>query len=75
MSDRFEGAVRNASGRVQETAGELVGDARTQAGGAYKQAAGAIQENAATFRDVIRSQPLVAALVAAGIGYFLGRLS
>ena len=31
MSDRFEGAVRNASGRVQETAGELVGDARTQA--------------------------------------------
>jgi uncharacterized protein YjbJ (UPF0337 family) len=75
MNDRFEGTVRTVAGRAQDAAGGMVGDVKTQARGAYNQASGAVQQHTATFREVIRSQPLVAAFVAAGIGYFLGRLS
>ena len=75
MSDRFEGTVRRAGGRVQEAAGDLVGDAKTRASGVYDQAAGAVQQHSGALSDVIRSQPLASAFVAAGIGYILGRLS
>ena len=75
MGDRLEGTVRRAGGRMQEASGDLVGDAKTQASGAYNQAAGAVQQRAGAFSDVIRSQPLASAFVAAGICYILGRLS
>jgi uncharacterized protein YjbJ (UPF0337 family) len=75
MSDRVQGTVRDMGGRVQESVGNLAGDAKTQAEGLYNQAAGQAQNAAGQFSDVIRSQPLVSALVALGLGYVLGRLT
>jgi uncharacterized protein YjbJ (UPF0337 family) len=75
MSDRFEGAARDMGGRMQQKVGEFAGDARTQAEGLYNQAAGQAQEQVARLSDVIRDQPITAALVALGIGYLLGRFT
>ena len=75
MTDRVEGAAREFGGRVQEAAGNLTGDARTQAQGMYNQATGQAQQAAAQFSDVVKAQPVVATLVALAIGYMLGRLT
>jgi uncharacterized protein YjbJ (UPF0337 family) len=75
MSDRVEGAARNVGGRVQETVGNMAGDAKTQAEGLYNQAAGQAQQAAGQFSDMIKSQPIAAALIAVGVGYILGRLT
>jgi uncharacterized protein YjbJ (UPF0337 family) len=82
MSDRFEGSVREMGGRVEQKLGEAVGDARTQADGVYNQAAGRAQQvwgqaQGATeqLSDTIRAQPLIAAAVALGIGYLIGRFT
>jgi uncharacterized protein YjbJ (UPF0337 family) len=63
------------AGRVQEKMGEFAGDAKTQAEGLYNQAAGQAQQQVARLGDVIKGQPITAALVAVGIGYLLGRLT
>jgi uncharacterized protein YjbJ (UPF0337 family) len=75
MSDRFQGAAREMGGRVQQAVGEAVGDAKTQASGLYNEAAGQAQQQAAKLSDLIKDQPLGAALLAVGIGYLLGRLT
>jgi uncharacterized protein YjbJ (UPF0337 family) len=75
MNDGIEGTAREMGGRMQQTIGETIGDAKTQANGLYNQAAGQAQQQAARLSDVIKEQPLAAALVAAGIGYLLGRLT
>lgn len=82
MSDKFEGTAREMGGRMQETVGRTVGDAKTQADGLYNQATGRAQqawgqaqEVTEQTSEIIRAQPLVAALVALGIGYILGRLT
>jgi uncharacterized protein YjbJ (UPF0337 family) len=75
MSDRVGGTAREFGGRVQEGVGNLTGDTKTQAEGLYNQASGQAQQAAAQFSDVVRAQPVVAALVALGIGYVLGRLT
>jgi len=82
MSDRFEGTVREMGGRAQQTIGEAVGDAKTQADGIYNQAAGKAQQvwgqaqdASEQLSDTIRAQPLIAAAVALGIGYLIGRLT
>jgi uncharacterized protein YjbJ (UPF0337 family) len=75
MDDGFEGTAREMGGRAQQTIGDAIGDAKTQAAGLYNQAAGQAQQQAARLSDVIKEQPLAAALVAAGIGYLLGRLT
>ena len=75
MNDRVEGAAREFGGRVQETVGNVTGDAKTQAQGMYNQAAGQAQQAAGQVSDVIKSQPLAATLVALAIGYVLGRLT
>jgi uncharacterized protein YjbJ (UPF0337 family) len=75
MSDRFEGSAREMGGRVQETVGETLGDTKTQARGLYNQAAGQAQQSVGQVGDLIRDQPITAALVALGIGYILGRLT
>jgi uncharacterized protein YjbJ (UPF0337 family) len=74
MSD-FRGTVRDVGGRVQQKAGEYAGDAKTQAEGVYNQAAGQAEQQMARLSDVIRDQPITAALVAIGIGYLLGRFT
>jgi len=75
MNDRVEGTAREFGGRVQEAVGNLTGDGRAQAQGLYNQAAGQAQQAAAQFSDVVKAQPIVASLVALGIGYVLGRLT
>ena len=82
MSDRFEGSVRDMGGRVEQELGEAVGDAKTRAEGLYNQAAGRAQQawgqaQDATeqLSDTIRGQPLIAAAVALGIGYLIGRFT
>jgi uncharacterized protein YjbJ (UPF0337 family) len=74
MND-FEGAARDMGGRVQQKVGEFAGDAKTQAEGLYNQAAGQAQQQVARLSDVIKDQPIAAAVVAIGIGYLLGRLT
>lgn len=75
MNDQIEGAARDMGGRVQQKVGDMVGDARTQAEGLYNQAAGQAQQQAAHLSEVIKDQPLIAAAVAVGIGYLIGRLT
>jgi uncharacterized protein YjbJ (UPF0337 family) len=75
MNDRVEGTAREFGGRVQETVGNVTGDSKTQAQGLYNQAAGQAQQAAGQFSDVIKSQPIVASLIALTIGYVLGRLT
>jgi uncharacterized protein YjbJ (UPF0337 family) len=75
MSDRMEGTAREYGGRVQEAVGKVTGDARSQANGLYNQAAGQAQQTAGQLSDMIKTQPLISALVAVGIGYLLGRLT
>ncbi len=74
MND-FEGAAREMGGRVQQKVGEFAGDAKTQAEGLYNQAAGQAEQQVARLSDVIKDQPIAAALVAIGVGYLLGRLT
>ena len=75
MNDRVEDAAREFGGRVQEVAGNLAGDTKTQAQGMYNQASGQAQQAAAQFSDVVKAQPVVATLVALALGYMLGRLT
>jgi uncharacterized protein YjbJ (UPF0337 family) len=75
MNDRVEGAARDFGGRVQETVGNMTGDAKTQAEGMYNQAAGQAQQAAAQVSDLVKAQPMVAMLLAIGVGYVLGRLT
>jgi uncharacterized protein YjbJ (UPF0337 family) len=75
MNDRVEGTAREFGGRVQEAVGNVVGDSETQARGVYNQAAGQAQQAAAQLTDVVKAQPLLASLVALGIGYLIGRLT
>ncbi|HEY6434174.1 MAG TPA: CsbD family protein [Acetobacteraceae bacterium] len=75
MSDKVEGMARDTMGRAQQSFGESVGDMKTQAQGLYNQASGQAQEQVARLSEVIRDQPLTAALIAIGLGYILGRLT
>ncbi len=82
MSDSLQGAAREMGGRVQRKVGEAVGDTKTQADGLYNQAAGTAQQMWGQAQDAtdqvsgaIKAQPLVAAAIAVGIGYILGRLT
>ena len=75
MNDRVEGTAREFGGRVQETVGNVTGDSKTQAQGVYNQASGQAQQAAGQFSDMVKAQPMVAAIVALAIGYVLGRLT
>ena len=75
MSESIGGAAREMGGRMQQTVGDAIGDTKTAAAGLYNQAAGQAQQQAAKLGDVIKDQPLVAVLIALGIGYLLGRLT
>lgn len=82
MSDTTQGTAREMGGRVQRKVGEVVGDTKMQADGLYNQAAGAAQQMWGQAQEAtdqvggaIRAQPLIAAAIAVGIGYILGRLT
>jgi uncharacterized protein YjbJ (UPF0337 family) len=87
--NRVTGTARNVAGRLEENAGRITGDAKTQLRGTFDQVAGAAQDlygqtadltrdTAVTFdkwlRTTIESQPYTAAMVALGIGWLLGRM-
>ena len=87
--NRVSGTARNAGGKIEEGAGKLVGDTKTQIQGKldqasgtaqdlYGQAADAARETATGFdkwlRTTIETQPYTAAAVALGIGWLLGRM-
>lgn len=81
MSDEIKGAAREIGGRAQETFGNGFGDTKLQAEGTYNQAAGRVkqamgqaQDAAIQFTDMVRSQPLISATVALGVGYLLRRM-
>ena len=74
-TDRITGAARDMAGRAQAAAGDMVGDARTQAQGVYNQAAGQAENLAGQVSDLVREQPLTAALIALGVGFLIGRLT
>ena len=72
--NRFTGAARDAAGKVQEAVGDFAGDARAQVRGKVNQARGQAEDVMGDAADMIRDQPLVAALVLIGVGYLIGRL-
>jgi uncharacterized protein YjbJ (UPF0337 family) len=87
--NRLSGTARNLGGKAEEGVGRLTGDVKTQLQGKLDQAAGAAQdlygqtadaarETAITFdkwlRNTIETQPYMAAMVALGMGWLLGRM-
>jgi uncharacterized protein YjbJ (UPF0337 family) len=87
--NRVSGTAKNIGGKIEEGAGALVGDAKTQLQGKLNQATGAAQDlygqaadaarDTATgfeqwLRTTIETQPYTAAAVALGIGWLLGRM-
>ena len=75
MSDSPVGAARGMGERVQQTVSDTIDDTKTAAAGVYNQASDQAQQQAARLGDVIKDQPIVAVLIALGIGYLLGRLT
>lgn len=75
MSESIQGTAREIGGRVQEKAGKYMGDSKTQAEGLYNQAAGQAQQTMGQVTEMVKDQPLTAAIVALGIGYIIGRLT
>jgi uncharacterized protein YjbJ (UPF0337 family) len=84
-SDRIQGAATEMKGKVLDAAGNVMGDAQTQARGKINEAAGQLQNRygaavdsaqdiAETITERVREQPLTAVLIAAGIGYLIGRI-
>ena len=87
--DQVEGSARNLGGKVQEAAGDFVGDAKTRVEGVANQAAGRAQEaygdaaEAVTdayetaedaVRDFIETRPYTTAAIALGIGWLIGKM-
>ena len=87
--NRVSGTARNIGGKIEEGAGKLVGDTKTQFQGKIDQVSGAAQDmygqatdtarQTATglekwLRTMIETQPYTAAAVALGIGWLLGRM-
>lgn len=60
MSERVTPALADAAGRVEQTA---------------KQASDLARDQAEMLSEKVRDQPLIAVLVAAGVGYLLGRIA
>jgi uncharacterized protein YjbJ (UPF0337 family) len=81
--NRISGTAKNIGGKIEQGAGAVAGDVKTQLQGKLDQAAGTAQdltvrESAAGFdkwiRTTIETQPYTAAAVALGIGWLVGRL-
>lgn len=53
-SNQVKGAIKDAAGKVQRTAGELTGSGRQQAKGAAKQVAGKVQKAFGDAQEVVQ---------------------
>ncbi|SAL01779.1 CsbD family protein [Caballeronia pedi] len=77
-SNKAEGNVKEIAGKVQDAAGELLGDTGTQAVGKARELGGKAQQLYADTTEVVRNKtvdsPLSALAVAAGLGFLLGAI-
>ncbi|MFL9965242.1 CsbD family protein [Paraburkholderia sediminicola] len=77
-SNQFDGTVNEAAGKVQDALGGLTGDLGLQAEGKLRQQAGQTQakygDSVDQIAEATRNDPLGALLIAAGVGFLLGKL-
>ena len=52
--DQVKGALKEAGGKVQETAGKMAGSKEQQAKGLSKQATGRVQKNVGDAKEVVK---------------------
>jgi uncharacterized protein YjbJ (UPF0337 family) len=52
--DRIEGAAKQAGGKLKETVGKVVGDAKLQSDGAAENAAGKVQNAVGGLKDALK---------------------
>ena len=76
--NRVEGTIKNVTGKVQETAGNVFGDNETETRGQANQFAGDVQssygEALDTVRDLAADRPMTTIAAAAGVGLLIGLL-
>lgn len=76
--NQAEGTIRNVAGKAEEAVGSMMGDSTTELRGKAKQVAGQAQsamgEAIETVRDIASDQPMMAVMLAAGIGLIAGML-
>lgn len=83
---RVEGAVETAAGKVEETVGDITGDASAQAEGKGHQAAGTVKRTYGESLDIARDwleelrkttveMPLFMLLTVGAVAFVLGRFS
>jgi uncharacterized protein YjbJ (UPF0337 family) len=74
--NEVKGAFQEAAGKIEETVGDLAGDAKTQVSGEARQAAGQAQQTYGQviegMRDFATENPIGALFGAAGLGILLG---
>ena len=74
--DQVEGGLKNVAGKMQDAAGGLVGDSKTQSSGKLRQAAGQAQSMYGDALEDVKSyaseNPMNALLGALGLGVILG---
>jgi uncharacterized protein YjbJ (UPF0337 family) len=77
--NEVEGAAQELGGTVQDAVGDLAGDAKMQAEGKWNKAAGKARqtfgEAAEEVREQVKSQPLTALAIVAGVFLTLGFLA
>ncbi len=77
-ANQAEGTVRNVAGKAEEAVGSMMGDNTTELRGKARQVAGqaqgAVGDAMETVRDLASDQPMMAILLAAGIGFIAGML-
>lgn len=77
-SNQLDGTLNEAAGKVQDAVGGLTGDLDLQAEGKVRQLAGKTQakygDSVEQVAEATRNNPLGALLIAAGVGFLLGKL-
>ena len=74
--DQVEGGLKNVAGKVQDAAGGLLGDSKTQASGKVREVAGQAQSMYGDALEDVKAyaseNPMNALLGAMGLGVILG---
>lgn len=74
--DQVEGGLKNVAGKIENAAGGLMGDSKTQASGKMREAAGQAQGMYGDVMEEVKSyaseNPMNALLGAMGVGVILG---
>jgi uncharacterized protein YjbJ (UPF0337 family) len=74
--NEVKGAFQEATGKIEETVGNIAGDAKAQVSGKAREAAGQAQQTYGQvvegMRDFATENPIGALLGAAGLGLLLG---